>query len=217
MGVIELGLLNARPAAPISLTLPTDDRPTSSIQVFPTSTSPTPSRAAPSDTPQAGPTDVQPTQVSPTVSTTKTLPAEISTEMDQIQQQVIQLRELQAVSPVNRALITQDELKEKVKTDLLANYTQQDAQKDGLFYSSLGLLDPKMDFYTFYQDLLGEQVAGFYDDQAKEMYVIQGAGFNGVERFTYAHEYDHALQDQNYDLEQGLGLEDAKCKVEGDR
>jgi hypothetical protein len=79
------------------------------------------------------------------------------------------------------------------------------------------LLDPELDFYQFYQDLLGEQVAGYYDDETKEMYVIQGEGFNGAERFTYAHEYDHALQDQNYDLEKGLNLETNRCKLEGDR
>jgi hypothetical protein len=75
------------------------------------------------------------------------------------------------------------------------------------------LLEPGYDLYQLYIDLYSEQVAGYYDDQTKEMYVVQGEGFQGTERMTYAHEYVHALQDQVYDLENGLMLNNDYCET----
>jgi hypothetical protein len=69
---------------------------------------------------------------------------------------------------------------------------------------------------NFYVELLSEQVVGFYDSDTKEMYVIQGSGFLGPERLTYAHEYVHALQDQHYQIEEGLGYNDENCEVNTD-
>ena len=49
------------------------------------------------------------------------------------------------------------------------------------------------------------------------MYVVQGEGFKGPERLTYAHEYVHALQDQTYDLRDGLGFNDEACEEDSER
>jgi hypothetical protein len=46
------------------------------------------------------------------------------------------------------------------------------------------------------------------------MYVVSDEGFNGTERMTYAHEFTHVLQDQTYDLENGLKDNEAYCKNE---
>jgi hypothetical protein len=71
--------------------------------------------------------------------------------------------------------------------------------------------------FNFYQDLLSEQVAGQYNHETKEMDVIQGTGFGGTERLTYAHEYTHALQDQNYDIENGLNYSSEACEEDSER
>ena len=49
------------------------------------------------------------------------------------------------------------------------------------------------------------------------MVVVQGDGFGGIERLTYAHEYTHALQDQNYDFKEGLGYSDEACETDSER
>lgn len=49
------------------------------------------------------------------------------------------------------------------------------------------------DLLTFYQELYSEQIAGYYDDEAKAMFVVKSAGFTGVERDTYAHEFTQML------------------------
>jgi len=64
--------------------------------------------------------------------------------------------------------------------------------------------------------LYSEQIAGFYDDETKEMVVVQGEEFAGPERMTYAHEYTHALQDAQYDLEDGLKLDDETCEQDSE-
>ena len=59
--------------------------------------------------------------------------------------------------------------------------------------------DPgRVDLRDLTLDLLGGAVAGFYRDDEGKLYVISKSGQPGpAERFNFAHEYDHALQDQN--------------------
>jgi hypothetical protein len=49
------------------------------------------------------------------------------------------------------------------------------------------------------------------------MYVVQEEGFLGPERLTYGHEYVHALQDQNYDIENGLEYSEEACEGDTER
>jgi hypothetical protein len=79
-----------------------------------------------------------------------------------------------------------------------------------------GLLEPGFHLWDFYADLYEEQVAGYYDPERQKMYVV-GSGWGGSERLTYSHEYVHALQDQNYDLRDGLDYSDEGCKEDSER
>jgi len=145
------------------------------------------------------------------------LPANVASEMDEIQQQVISMRGLQPFEAVNRALMTEEELRDRVENDFFKDYTAQDASDDVRILSTLGLLPPDYDIYKLYVDLYSEQIAGFYDNETKEMYVTLGEGWKGTERMTYAHEYTHFLQDQTYDLRDGLGMNDDACEVDTER
>lgn len=158
-----------------------------------------------------------PTEVPPTPYPTAILAEDVSSEMDLIQQDVVKLRGLQPKTDVMRALLTPDELRQQVVNDFMKDYTPEDAKKDVTELSVLGLIAPDFDFLTFYTNLLSEQVAGYYDNQVKEMFVVQGEGFLGPERMTYAHEYTHVLQDQNYDIRNGLGITEEACKLDSER
>jgi hypothetical protein len=137
--------------------------------------------------------------------------------MDEIQMQVILERGLKPSENVNRGLYSSEQLQERVLNDFLEEYSPEEAQSDALSLAAFGLLEPDFDLYNFYIDLLSEQIAGFYDQETKEMVVVQGEGFNGPERLTYAHEYTHALQDQNYDIEDGLNFNDEACEFDSER
>ena len=66
-------------------------------------------------------------------------------------------------------------------------------------YKALGLIPADADLRDLTLDLLSGGVVGFYRDDQGTLYVVSKTGLPGVnERITFAHEYDHALQDQNF-------------------
>ena len=153
----------------------------------------------------------------PSPSTTDTtISPEIISQMALIESQVIELRGLQPSGGVTRALYTPADLRTRLIEDFFADYTAEEAAQDVLVLSLLGLVPADLDLHQIYIDLYSEGIAGFYDDDTSEMVVILGSGFGGLEQLTYAHEYIHVLQDQTYDLADGLGYNDETCEEDGE-
>jgi hypothetical protein len=136
----------------------------------------------------------------------------IDLQMDEIQSQVQSYRGLTMTQPLSRALLTTDELKDHVINEFFADYTDEEAKDDAEELSAFGLLPKDFDLHDFYVKLYSEQIAGYYDNKTKDMYVVSDEGFGGTERMTYAHEFTHVLQDQTYDMENGLKMNDDYCK-----
>lgn len=174
---------------------------------------------------QASPTIEVPTDTVSTAEETTVIPQysdeglspAIREQMDQIEGEVIALRGLQPSGLVSRGLLTEEQLKQRVLDDFFADYTQEEAQDDSRTLALLGLVPPGYDLYNLYIELYSEQIAGYYDDELKQMFVVQGSGFSGTERLTYSHEYVHALQDQNYDFENGLLYNEDSCEANSER
>lgn len=180
--------------------------------------SPTPG----SNQPTAQPGTISPSQPSFTSSTTATatyapVSPDIARQMDQIQQQVSQITGLQAREPVTQVLISPAQLAQRVESD----FAKQNDPKANLATEqeliAWGLIKPDFDFNNYMERLQIEEIAGFYDNKSKEMFVVAGQGFGGYEKFTYSHEFTHALQDQNFDIEHGLNYNDQACKNETER
>jgi len=148
---------------------------------------------------------------------TSVLDAQLTRQINKIQAQVIEERGLQPEYPVPVILLSPADLRQNVTNDFLADYTDEEMADDVLELSIIGLLEPGYDFKAFYTDLLSEQVAGYYDNDTAEMFVVQGENFEGPENLTYAHEYTHVLQDQNYDIKNGLNYSDESCEVDTER
>jgi hypothetical protein len=164
-------------------------------------------------TPHSSPAQGQPQIFTPG----PTVSSAVARQMDEIQDQVIEIRGLQSTEPVDRQLLTTDQLRQHVIDDFLKDYTDEEAHNDVIELSLIGLLEPGYDLKNILLELYAEQIAGYYDDEAKVMYVIQGEGFEGPERLTYSHEYVHALQDQHYNLRDGLGYNDEDCEKDTER
>lgn len=162
-------------------------------------------------------TEVEEIQVEKTPTEESGMSEELLEAMDRIEWQVSQVRGLQSTGPVERALITTEELEEIVTTDFFSEYTEEDARQDVLILSAIGLLPEGFNLKQLYTDLYSEQIAGFYDSELKEMYVVQGTEFGGYEKYVYAHEYTHVLQDQVYGLDEGLGLNNEACEADSER
>ena len=132
-------------------------------------------------------------------------------KMEFIEDQVESLRGLSLSNEVTRKTLPQAELRQRVMDDFFADYTMEDSQKDALILDLFGFLEKDFDLYNLYLDLYSEQIAGFYDDETREMVVVQGEAFTGSEKMTYAHEFTHALQDEAFDLKNGLKLDEEYC------
>ena len=174
----------------------------------------------PTSTPTKEPTTVEPTSAPVDTLDLESCPpmdAALNAEMDRIEQQVMTLRGLQATTPVERVLLTQGQLRQRIIDDFLAEYSEEDARDEVLVFSLFGLLPQDFDLFNFYVDFFEKQIAGFYDDSREEMAIICGSGFSGWERFIYSHEFTHVLQDQTYDLEEGLGFSEENCDLDSQR
>lgn len=153
----------------------------------------------------------------PTLSTDSAIDPVIAAQMDLIQSQVVALRGLDPTSSISRTLLSQEDLRENVINDFLADYTPEEAAQDAQVLAALGLLPDGFDLIDFYLELYSEQIAGYYDDEVQSMYVVQGEAFTGNERSTYAHEYTHVLQDQVFDFDDGLQYTDESCQEDSER
>ncbi len=146
------------------------------------------------------------------------LSAEIRAALAEIESQVVLLRGLEPIGPVERSLLTPEELRQAVVNDLLATYNREQADDDARMLNMLGLLPLGFDLWELYADLYTEQLAGYYDPATHEMIVVRGQDFAGPQRLSYAHEYDHALQDQRFGLMGAeLRVNDEACRRESDR
>ncbi len=127
----------------------------------------------------------------------------------QIETSVQAIRGLTATKAVPRNTLDQAGLCAFLRQSLNRDNPPELVAATERLYQQLGLLEPGASLQKLYLDLLGSQVVGFYDPTSKQMYVISSTGAIGpAEQITYAHEYDHALQDQAFDLKAITG--DAK-------
>jgi hypothetical protein len=119
----------------------------------------------------------------------------------QVEANVIEIRGLQPIMPVQATFLTPAELRLRLEADFEEDYSLEEARQDAIVYSAFDFLDRDFDLYNFWLDLYSEQIAGFYDTDTAEFVVISEAQqFGPSEQWTHAHEFVHALQDQHFDL-----------------
>ena len=133
----------------------------------------------------------------PTVAPTPT--QDPSAIYDTIQAQVSAIRGLTPPTGVDRVTIDEAELRRHVielfNEDSPPEYI---AGKERL-YKALGLMPADQSLEDLSIDLLTGGVAGFYRIDEKRLYVVSRSGVLGAnEKITFAHEFDHALQDEHF-------------------
>jgi hypothetical protein len=146
------------------------------------------------------------TNVSPSPSSNASPTAQGSVDLPavyaDINEQVRTLRGLEEKTPIAPTIVSPEEITEVIRTSFDEDYPPDELAADERLYHGLGLLSKDKKLKDVYIDLLESQVAGLYDPVRKKLYVVSKAGDVGpVEKVYYSHEYDHALQDQNFDLE----------------
>jgi hypothetical protein len=126
---------------------------------------------------------------------------EMRAELGELMIEAEQVRGLPFISTPTVVILDDAEFSQRV-TDLISeDLDQDDLAIDSEFFSMLGMLAPGTDLYSMLIDLYAEQVAGFYDGDAKEMVVPASPdGFTPLQSITVVHELVHALTDQHFDF-----------------
>lgn len=125
-----------------------------------------------------------------------------------IEASVQQIRELTKKSDVKQEVLTPADLATKIQASFDMTNPPALVAANEKVEKSLGLFPVDASLKDLYVKLLSSQVAGLYDPDTKTMDVVSKSGQLGpIEQISYAHEFDHALQDQNFGLNK-LGLND---------
>jgi hypothetical protein len=132
----------------------------------------------------------------------------------EIEDQVIAERGLPAKERVEPTVLSPDEVKARLKAQFEKDNSPEKLSVVEETLKALGLLPADASLNTLYVDMLGSQVAGYFDPATREVVVVSQSGAIGaVEKVTFAHEFTHVLQDQAFGL-QGI---DVDAVGQGDR
>ncbi|MGH2379930.1 MAG: hypothetical protein ACRDG7_01765 [Candidatus Limnocylindria bacterium] len=150
-----------------------------------------------------GPADVTPSPLgspasaSPTpsaASVTSPSPDALTTSA-QIEAAVVEIRGLPAAEIGPPDMITRADLQKLVRANPDLIYPPAEREADNITYHALGLLEPGEDVGELQLSLLEAALLGFYDDDPQGIVVVTDMGLDANAKYTYAHEYTHALQD----------------------
>ena len=118
-----------------------------------------------------------------------------------IEGDVAAIRQLSFKRPVVYESLDRAGIRQVVAGKLSEQYSDQEIQNISTGYSAFGLLPPDFPLKQTYINLLGEQIAAFYDQHQHKLFMFQDANLeNAQNRVILAHELTHALQDQNFGL-----------------
>jgi hypothetical protein len=119
-----------------------------------------------------------------------------------VEDQVVQIRGLPKQKPVEPSFVTKEQFDAVLRRLIDEDTPPELLQAYEDFYHALGLMDPDQKLADVFIQLLQGAAAGLYVPEDEALYVLTDAdGIGAVERVYFAHEFDHALQDQTYDLE----------------
>lgn len=110
------------------------------------------------------------------------------------------IRGLEFLSPPDVAIISADELADRVRAEIEEELDPDEIIIDEALFELLGILDPEIDLARTLADLYAEQVAGFYDNETRELVIAGDTEFTPLTRLIVVHELIHALTDQHFDF-----------------
>lgn len=130
----------------------------------------------------------------------------LDAQLDRIEAAISRLRGLDAQDELIRLFPSREEARAEIIRLTEEQLTDEYVFEETQFYRAFDFFDETVDLRAVYLNLIGEQAAGFYNSETKEMTVVPISGetltdsLPLLESITYAHEFTHALQDQYFDL-----------------
>ena len=118
-----------------------------------------------------------------------------------IERRVVAVRGLEAGAPVQTGFQAREEYRAKTSSESPNEESEQEIDKVKDFCLVLDLCKESDDLLQTSRNLAAEGVLGYYDPEEKSFIVIGDEDtFGALKWMTYAHEYTHALQDEQFDL-----------------
>jgi hypothetical protein len=126
---------------------------------------------------------------------------------------VAEARGLAPLKPVPGVVLARDALLANVKQHVEREVPPEVIQHEGLKLQLLGFVPETFDYLAKTFELLNAQLAGFYEPADGTMYMAADLDGPNAEA-TLAHELDHALQDQHFDLKPHSKYEPGKSDAQ---
>src|SRR4051812_34294643 len=119
----------------------------------------------------------------------------------EIEKQVEVLRGLKFIKPVDYNSVSRKDVRKVFSAALAEEMSDQEYDDQGRAWTRLGLFPKPIPLRETLLDLLGEQVAAFYNHREHKLYMFEESSLEkSQDRMILAHELVHALQDQHYNL-----------------
>ncbi|MCY4537250.1 MAG: hypothetical protein OXE52_03370 [Chloroflexi bacterium] len=128
-------------------------------------------------------------------------------QLFEIQQQVIERRELDLLAEAPLTFPAHSELEAFLKRRFLEDYPPEQLRRDQVFLRALDLAQPGLDLEAALRDFWLTWIGGYYNIIDGSVNIVVRAEDGALDALTipqqviYAHEIVHALQDQHFDLE----------------
>jgi len=100
---------------------------------------------------------------------------------------------------VKKAMVSREEVEKYIGDKFKDDVDRIRFERSELVLKKFGLLPRQFKLHDFLIKLLGEQVAGYYDEKKKTINLLDWVALE-MQKPVMAHELTHALQDQSFDL-----------------
>ena len=125
--------------------------------------------------------------------------AELLASASAIAERVAEIRQLPRLAEIPKGVQDREQLRAMLIERFEEEVPQDVFLAEERVFQRVGLFPADLDYRELMLDLLTEQIAGFYDQSAKELYIMAGLP-ERVQKPAMAHEIFHAIQDQHFDI-----------------
>jgi hypothetical protein len=124
---------------------------------------------------------------------------ELFAKIDQMLASLADIMGLKLIEPIERSLLTREEINQLVTKRIREEIKQEDVRLDQIFLQKFGFVDKDFDLVAQLTDVLTEQATALYDFKTRTMYMATWTP-EDMQEFALVHELAHALADQHFNL-----------------
>jgi hypothetical protein len=121
---------------------------------------------------------------------------------DTVAREVARIRGLPLKRPIPNDVVDREQLHARLLRMAADENAAAETAAEAFALERWGMIPPGLDYQAMLIDLLTEQIAGYYDTDTKKLTISRSAGDDQTwAEMVLAHELQHGLQDQAFDLD----------------